>query len=98
MEWTDTTSRRRDEPRDAEARTWEMRVGWLRIIVTRDIYHADDEWVLKCHPIDVEESLGRVGIDAAKAEALDRVYSRMAAVTQALWPLLGRGEFAKAKD
>lgn len=69
--WTDITSRSRGET-DSTPRTWETRIGTLRLVVTRHIHHEPDDWVAVSEIFD-KRQLTAKNIDDAKKEALELV-------------------------
>lgn len=79
--WTDITSYRKSDPPGTEPRSWDLRAGWVRVVVTRHKDHAADVWTLTClktgheqHPLHAKD------IGAAKAEALRVVEAGLVAM------------------
>lgn len=77
--WCDETSYRRDERRgETEPRTWVIRFGWLRVIVTRHIHHPPDAWLLVCDAMNIDyRDLESSDLAEAQRRALEIVGKRL---------------------
>ena len=72
IEWKDETGYSRNERGRGKPRTWATRIGRVRLVVTRHIHAAEDEWTTVVTP-DIfggRKSLGTVPLEDAKATAL----------------------------
>lgn len=74
MNWKDVSSYSKSETKTPKS--WELRAGAFRIVVTRHIHHESNEWVFFCEPFR-SVNLGAVSIEAAKQEAVAIVDSHL---------------------
>ena len=76
-EWVNATSWcKSDTAEDRKTpRTWELRIGVLRLIVTRHRMCESNEWLLRCYPEVCTETIvkGDVSAEVAQAALLRRV-------------------------
>lgn len=68
-EWRDVSSFSQLD-KDRTPRTWEIRLDWLKVTVTRHIHYPEDAWVLQCRMLSGDHQLVSHEIEAAKTEAL----------------------------
>lgn len=54
---------------DGRGRTFSAHFGRLRVIVTRHIHYAPDEWLASCEPFFSERSIAR-GAELEKAQRM----------------------------
>lgn len=83
MDWKDTR-------RSGQLRQSELWTGELMIIVHRHIYYSDRGWLFSCEqlglnavPLDAS-GLDDASLEAAKAEAIDRVCAKLRASLDSL--------------
>jgi hypothetical protein len=75
--WEDKTGRSYGE-KDRTPKTWELNTNKLRIIVTRHMDYAEDDWCARCYDIGMDlVRLKSKDIDAAKKEAIELVSFRL---------------------
>ena len=71
-QWKDVTSYSRGDKRDDEARSWDLAINGLRLVVTRKLHR--DGWYTECHGFarfgSGTAQLKSEKIDDAKREAL----------------------------
>lgn len=70
--WKDETSFSRGET-DRTPKTWVLKIGTLRLVVTRHIHFKPYEWVTTCNPFFDNRRLSSMEVDDAKTEALEIV-------------------------
>lgn len=85
MNWKDISSRSQGD-KDRSPRTVQLEVGGLRIVVTRHVHHAPDDWVLNCEPWFRERKVGDGSLEDAKETALYLVRDRLADAVASLTP------------
>lgn len=80
-EWVDATSWcKSDTDEDRKTpRTWELRIGVLRLVVTRHRMCEPNEWLLRCYHEVCTETIerGDVSAEVAQAALLKRVRRRL---------------------
>ena len=77
MAWTDITSYSRTD-KARIPRTWELRAGGLRLVVTRHRDFLADSWVMQTYPSIINYApLGSHEVEAAKQEAIERTMSAL---------------------
>lgn len=83
MKWEDITSHSRNQT-DRSPRTWMLKAGDLRIIVTR--LHGCDQskWFLRCYPFFDAEQLVPTDTELAKQSAVDLVKQKIDAALYAI--------------
>jgi hypothetical protein len=80
VEFKDVTSHSQGT-KDRTPRTWEAKIGCVRLTVTRHIHYAPDEWIARSHPSIIDmELLQSKDIEEAKDEAVELLSSRCNAV------------------
>ena len=80
IKWKDETSYSCDDiGRSRKPRTWATRIGLVRLVVTRHIHAAEDEWTVLVTPdlFGGRISLGTVPLEDAKAKALELLDERV---------------------
>ena len=71
-EWKDVTPWKSHDKDQSEPRTWEIRSGNVRVVVTR--MHGLKGWFMHRAALGINDAqLGSANIDDAKREAIDRV-------------------------
>lgn len=83
VEFKDVTSHSQGI-KERTPRTWEAKIGCVRLTVTRHVHYALDEWIARSHPNIIDmELLQSKDIDEAKDEAVELLLSRCNAVVRA---------------
>lgn len=85
MNWKDVSSYSKGDT-DRSPRTVQLDVAGLRVVVTRHIYHAPEDWVLNCEPWFSQRKVGDGTLEDAKETALYLVRARLAGAVSALTP------------
>lgn len=85
MEWKDETSYRQGDT-DRTPKTWVLGVAGLRIVVSRHIHFAPDEWVLTCEPWFNKKVISNGTEGEAKEAALSAVRNCVATALFVLPP------------
>lgn len=86
MQWKDiSTYKRGDKTREIRTVQLEVASG-LRLVVTRHIHYAPDEWVLNCEPWFSNFVVGNGTLAEAKEAAVHLVRERLAMAQAALAP------------
>lgn len=82
IEWKDASSYSKSDT-DRTPHTWQVKAGNLRLSVFRHRYYPG-KWLLNCNPWFDTTELDGVDIDAAKAEAVERVRASAQEIVDAL--------------
>lgn len=70
--------------KDRTAKTWQAKIGCVRLTVTRHIHYAADEWIAESQPDIINMvRLESKDIDDAKTEAVDLLRKRCMAIVTA---------------
>lgn len=85
MKWKDISSYSQGD-REKKPRTVRLDVAGLKIVITRHIHNAPDDWVLNCEPWFNGRKVGDGALEDAKETALYLVRDRLAEATAALVP------------
>ena len=80
LEWTDITTYSRDQ--DREPRTWERKVGSLRLVVTRRLGLSG--WFADCPPFLSYRALGVQSPEAAQVKAAELLRAALRTTLEAL--------------
>lgn len=84
-EWKDVTSHSQGD-KERVPKTFEIRLGFIRVVVTRHIYFSPDVWTYRCDGLGDQTNfeLQNRDLEGAKKEALERIKPRLEKALDAL--------------